>query len=325
MIKLIYIPFLFASLAHAAPLSWPHDAVMRIEKAKTVKELACSSHASIAAEELCALYKKEFGAKVSLKFERLNDSTLLLKSGSSSVKIERTERPMQFMINDRLLDLTKYPNQERVGFALDAILAPRSAWWPSVIERAFAAADMDPTLKPGLQSLLVLATQDGNCKTLKQLSDTCIDGLDPILAYFKANTETYRTSMNAGMKKAISEKLDAVSALLNKIHGRMNAHYGYALGCDCKDQPNQVACTNPDRLHVINKDGVMRDDDNLTVPRQQGMDKCQRFLKLAETVPATRDFKGSETAKNLLNKIDQDILNLKNEGAGPAVDPGAIK
>ncbi|MGZ3723704.1 MAG: hypothetical protein ACXVA9_12265, partial [Bdellovibrionales bacterium] len=309
MTKLIYtLVFCCASFAHSAPLSWPKDAVATIQKARTFKDIACASHGSVASEELCALYKKDFNVKPKFKLEMPNDSSLELKSGGMTVRLERTDLPFQFMVNGQMIDLNKYPNQERLGFAIEAALAPRGANWPSLLDGAYAAG-IDPSLKIPIQGLMKLSGEKVTCATYKEFIATCVENSDPIFTYLKDNVAAHRSLMDPGMKKTIAAKLDAIGKALARADGQVNARYGSALSCDCDDNVNQVACTPAGKAKTF---GVGRDVENMTEPRQKGMDKCQRLIN---EVGHTTEVTGltAKTANDLLTKIDQNILNIKQE------------
>jgi hypothetical protein len=331
MIKFIYIPLLvFTSLAHSAPLSWPLDAVAQIQRAKTVKDITCASHQSVASQELCELFTKDHSLKKKFNIETINDSTLVFKSGSLNVKLERTNEPMKFMINDRLIDLKRYPNQERLSFALDAALRPREARTFQLMNEAFAA-EIDPSIKPAVQGMLVLTQQDGNCDAYKKFTETCMADTEPILDYFKSNDAAYRAANQAKIKKAIDEKMKAVSLGLEKIQGAVMARYGYALNCDCKDNAAQTSCADDVKqkiqsLKIGGDGGRMRDIENMTAPRQKGFDRCERFLNQVDMATAAKDLSTATAAENNLKKIDEILTGIKAEApAAPGSDTGSNK
>lgn len=175
---------------------------------------------------------------------------LTLKSGATSVKIERTDKPFEFKLNDQLIDMHKYPTQERLGFALDAVLN-----------------------------------------------------------YLRSGSYKYMNAKTSE-KNVIDPKLDKLTDNLSKTDGQINAWYGRALQCDCADSKNgQVACTEKMGF------GEVKDPANLTEPRQKGMDRCQRLLYQIAQFPAPRDFLLIRNAKEMLEKLDQKISDIKAEPA----------
>ena len=125
MNKLIFLAMI-SSASQAATLSWNAEVLKRVESAPTVRELTCSTK-TIAGSELCELFKQDHAVKNKIHIQRMNESTISIQTGSKTVKIQRTDKSMQFMLNDRLLDLSKYPNQERLGFAVEAVLNSKTS------------------------------------------------------------------------------------------------------------------------------------------------------------------------------------------------------
>jgi hypothetical protein len=336
MIKLISIPFLmFASLAHSAPLSWPLDAVAQIQRARTVKDMTCASHQSSASRELCELFIKDHSLKKNLEIETINDSTLMLRSGGISVKLERTGESMKFMVNDRLIDLAKYSNQERLGFAIVAAIRPRETRGFQLIHSAFATEVKDdklPIVKAAAQSLIINAAQEGNCAAYKELVETCLDKAEPILDYFKKGNAAFRDKTEA--KKVIDAKFKAISALLAKADASINIRYGYALNCDCKDDAKQTSCSDEARKKIAspatildsnNPSLAMRDEKNMTVPRQKGLDRCQRFIQEVDKATTATIPSSTTGGEDILKKIDEKVLGIKAEASGQGTDAGANK
>ncbi|MGZ3723705.1 MAG: hypothetical protein ACXVA9_12270 [Bdellovibrionales bacterium] len=193
MTKLFCILLSVGSFAHAAPRPWPSAAIANLHKAKTVKDLVCVSDSSRAGEELCALYKNEYGVPAKFELETANDSVLTFKGGDGeTVRVERTENPSQFLVNDQIIDLGKYSDQERLGFAIEAAMTPRSKKM-SIFDQAFAASDIDPSIKPSIQGLAVLTGETTNRDSYKRLTIKCSENVDTFLEYLKSKDIAYRS------------------------------------------------------------------------------------------------------------------------------------
>lgn len=300
---------------------------MSIEKAKTIKDLSCSGTSAKAGRELCELYRSQWNQKVKISIERANDGVLTLKSGATSVKIERTEKPFEFKLNDQLIDMHKYPTQERLGLALDAAMSRKSAsLWPALIDSAYAkdaAAGDDQkayaAAKAASQSLILKATEWQNCATYQAFIKRCLEDSDKILKYLRKGSYKYMDAKTSE-KNVIDPKLDKLTDNLSKTDGQINAWYGRALQCDCADSKNgQVACNEKMGF------GEVKDPAHLTEPRQKGMDRCQRLLSDIAQFPAPRDAQLKEEAKKILEELDQNILNIKAEPPINGLSGGSSK
>ena len=126
--KKIYLALLMvSSVTHAAPLSWPKEAIDAVRNAKTIKDITCGHTQSQAGSELCDFYKSEQDSKVNYKFEQLDDATVVITSGKVTAKVERTDNPTEFVFNGHHMDFTNFQHQAQIAYAIQAALTEKTS------------------------------------------------------------------------------------------------------------------------------------------------------------------------------------------------------
>ena len=263
MKKLICLCMLFSPLAYAKALPWPTDPVQQVKAAKTIHELVCTGAVSFAERQLCQIYG-DSSRKIEVKTEMLNDSTIQFTGKNRTVKVERTNKSDEFLLNGIVFSLSQYSTQYEVREALDKLFSRSSARW-FVFDEA-NADDLENNVNAAIQRLLASTERKDMCQQIRVVTDNCIQDAQNILDYIKAQTAKYKKGLD---KTEIESKLQKLNSDIGVVNSKMMMQYLDVHTCACNGDSSQPGCKSAELLNTDLSQTFAKCDQMLVEIRQK--------------------------------------------------------